>query len=976
MLNSLWCTHLLPSFAQSRLSTFFSELENLLSDDDKQQLNIFLDQEGLGQLHRVLIASDFVQHQLLKNPSWLLRILKEQRHNELSLTDYWQAWAGSVSALDEVEEFDRQLRQFRHFHMLRIIWRDCCRIASMPAITRELSYLAEVCVMGAIAFHQPRLSAELGEPVDADGEAQTLLIIAMGKLGAYELNLSSDIDLIFAYANRGETQSASPVSNQVYFERLGRRLIQSLDRTTADGHGFRIDMRLRPFGQSGALVSHFDALEDYYQTQGRDWERYAMIKARILGKQNEVSARLSEILHAFTYRRYVDFAMIEALRQLKAMIKQEERRRKLGDNIKLGSGGIREIEFIAQVFQLIRGGRDTELQDNRLLVILPRLEQLRCLPKGRADDPATAYTFLRNTEHALQALQDKQTQTLPSNPDNQARIAWVMGFGDWQSFLAELDRHRALVSKEFSHVISAKDDDNNAAERAGWTIMWQQLPELGVTESALLEGAGYQNTEHAVSLLTDLRRSPTVARLQPAVRERLDQFMPKLLSAISETPTPDMTLERILDLVKGVLRRSAYLVLLNENNGALQQLVKLAQASPWIASELAEHPALLDELLDQRTLYQLPSREELQDNLRRELLRISEDDLEAQMESLRYFRSSHGLRVAACEVVGSLPLMQVSDYLTFLAEIILQHILHLCWRQLVTQYGCPADSSPEQANFIIVGYGKLGGIEMGHGSDLDMVFVYDGDSQGSTQTTSADQRSIENAVFYTRLGQKIIHMLDARMTSGQLYEIDMRLRPSGNSGMLVSSLDAFEKYQQTLAWTWEHQALVRARPVAGNAQLQEKFMGLRHRILAQPRNNEQLKADVVTMREKMREHLGSDLDGKGDKQFHIKHDPGGIVDIEFMVQYAVLAWAYEHPDIVTYTDNIRILERLAQAGKLNAQQAQQLTSAYKAFRAKSHQLALQQQPNLVDPSLLAEERAVVVSLWQQLLGPASSGTTP
>jgi len=951
---------------------FLDRFEAALSALDNAELQSYWQDEQIQKaFFHVTANSEYVQQQIIRKPEWLLPWSQSTLNEPLNRRDYESLHSHMLRDAENLDSFNRGLRQFRNRAMVGIIWRDFQRLTSTLQTTQELTWLAEISIQEALLFHYSTLVERHGEPCNESGDPQPMLVIGMGKLGAAELNLSSDIDLIFAYPDRGDTQGGrKPVSNQEFFNQLGKNLIQSLDANTADGFVFRVDMRLRPFGQSGALVSHFDALEDYYQTQGREWERYAMIKARVVasslpGSQasQQAISGLYHLIRQFTYRKYVDFSVIEALRELKQKINQEVARRKLGNDVKLGAGGIREIEFIAQSFQLIRGGRDMELQDNRLLVVLPLLEQLNCLPAGKAEKLSEAYLFLRNTEHAIQGYQDRQTQKLPADPDQQLSIARVLGFETREAFFQQLEACQQCVKSEFASVIASPDDkEADTSNDCDWRCIWQQTLDTE-GQLAMLTDNGHENSEQALNALNDLHSASNVLTMRPSSRHRLDAFMPRLLSAVTQSNTPSATLTRILPLVRAVTRRSAYLLLLIENPGALRQLVTLAEASPWIAEQLAARPALLDELLDPSSLYHAPDKAELTDELRRVTLRIAEDDLEEQMEALRYFRYAHALRVAACEVTGALPLMKVSDYLTWLAETVLSYVLEISWRQLVSVHGYPDGVPSDMPPFLILGYGKLGGIELGHGSDLDLVFLHSASAMGSTDGDKRGGKSVDNQKFFMRLGQKVIHMLNARMASGELYEVDMRLRPSGNSGMLVTTLTAFEKYQQNEAWTWEHQALIRARPVAGSPSLAAQFYEVRHKILCQTRDHAKLKEDVTSMRDRMLKQLGSHKpDG-----FHLKQDRGGIVDIEFMVQYAVLAWAHKVPALTKYTDNIRILESLEQSGLMSTQEVEQLISAYKALRSQGHRLALQQQSRLMPAEALNEPlvtaREQVTAMW-------------
>ncbi len=865
-------------------------------------------------------------------------------------------------------ELDHALRRFRNREWLRIVWRDLNRLADTHSTTGDLSSLAETCLQGALDFHHRQLVSELGEPHSRDGVPQQLVIIGMGKLGARELNLSSDIDLIFTYPASGETVGGPrQVDNQQFFIKLGQRIIASLDQRTADGFVFRVDMRLRPYGQSGPLVINFDAMEEYYQDQGREWERYAMIKARVVAGDQVSGAELLRDLAPFVYRRYVDFSVIEALREMKGMIRREVKRRQLQDNIKLGGGGIREIEFIAQAFQLVRGGRDLGLQERSLTRVLDELLELEQLPMQAVRELKAANIFLRDTEHAIQAWLDRQTQQLPKEKKERAAIAWVMGFdGDWDRYYAALNEHRERVAEHFEAVIAdpEESDEIELSERP-----WEDLLHTGEDAALLAEltDAGYDEAEEVARLTLAMLEGGTVKRMQSIGRERLYDFLPRLLDACTEAELPGRCYLRILPLVEAVLRRTAYLVLLIENPGALSRLVRLCAASPWISRLLARNPVLLDELLNEDTLYSVPDQEGLYSELRQQMLRIPEDDQEAQMESLRYFKLAHVLRVAASEIVGTLPLMKVSDYLSYIAETVLSYVLQQAWHDLRSRHG-DLPGVAEELPFIVVAYGKLGGLELGYGSDLDLVFIHDVDSAAVTD----GERAVDGPTFFTRLGQRIIHILTATTGLGQLYDVDMRLRPSGNSGLLVTSIKAFAEYQNTSAWTWEHQALVRARVVAGGAVLARKFEELRASVLGKERDEPALCKEVVEMRERMRGQLASGGDGEKNGQFELKQGLGGIVDIEFMVQYAVLAQAHRYPSLTRYTDNIRILESLQAEGLLTEAQALALIDAYKAFRSFVHRSSLQEEKGLAPVSEVAEHREQVMTMWQQWMQPGDT----
>ncbi|MFV8572389.1 bifunctional [glutamate--ammonia ligase]-adenylyl-L-tyrosine phosphorylase/[glutamate--ammonia-ligase] adenylyltransferase [Marinobacter sp. SBS5] len=888
-------------------------------------------------------------------------------------TEAWltERWASYQEGVDAEPALHSALRRFRREVQFRVIWRDLMGWADLQETMLATSAFADVCIDGGLDWLYAKACHEFGtpwgkDPVTGEESPQKMVVLGMGKLGGRELNVSSDIDLIFAFPSNGETQGGRrALDNQQFFIRLGQRLIQALDQITADGFVFRVDMRLRPYGQSGALALSFAALETYYQDQGRDWERYAMVKARVVAGDQRAGAILIESLRPFVYRKYIDFSAFESLRNMKAMIGREVRRKGLEDNIKLGSGGIREIEFVVQAFQLIRGGRDRELQQRELLKILKELEELELLPSPVVNELREAYVFLRNIEHALQGVEDKQTQTLPDNPLCQARIARIMGFDDWAACESALAAHRERVALHFANIIATEDEegDGDAAVDDGWFELWLSEMDQPAAIEWLAE-QGYENPEGSYKLLAALHDGRTVQTMQTQGRKRLNQFMPLLLSALTDVENASETLERVLQLVEAILRRTAYMVLLVENPNALTQLVGLCSESPWIAKLLADTPLLLDELLNAESLYSPPAKEALQDDLRQQMLRIPYEDLEEQMESLRHFKKAHTLRVAASEIKGTLPLMKVSDYLTWIAEVVLDHVVDVAFSNLVSRHGRPqrSDGTACDTDFAILGYGKLGGIELGYTSDLDLVFVH----QSDPLLTTDGEKPIDNAIFYTRLGQRIVHILSTQTPSGQLYEVDMRLRPSGNSGLLVSTLQSFEKYQQNDAWTWEHQALARARGVAGCRDTLAAFERVRHDILCTKRDKPALRKEVVDMREKMRANLGTP-EAKRAEEFHVKHDLGGIVDIEFMVQYLMLAWSAEHPELTQWSDNIRQLEELGRAGVLDVADTEKLREAYITLRSTIHRRALQNLSSRVEGERFADERVYIEKMWKKVM---------
>ncbi len=925
-----------------------------------------LDDALLPELCRVWACSDFVAQYCVRDPALLFDLLDSG--------DLHQAYAVDTLAtrvqvaIDDAIDFDglgTALRRLRRREMLRIAWRDIAGHADLWRTSTELSALAEACVRGALGRLQGWLQTEWGVPTGAaSGTPQQLVVLGMGKLGAHELNFSSDIDLIFAYPESGETRGVPRTrSNEEFFTRLGRDLIRTLDENTAEGFVFRVDMRLRPFGGSGALALNFEAMENYYQVHGRDWERYALIKARPVAGRPEDGEQLLGLLRPFIYRRYLDYGAFAALREMKAMVAAEVQRQGMADNVKLGAGGIREVEFIGQAFQLIRGGREPALQQREIRRVLAWLAEQDYLPRYVVVQLLDAYVFLRDTEHRLQEYRDQQTHRLPTDQTARQRLAYSMDCETWDDFIPVLRGHMARVHSHFEQVFEAPQTGDG---KAALDALWQGTLDDVAAQMALRE-AGFDDTAAVLRQITALRDSSRYRALHRTGRERLDRLMPLLLGAAGAHDEADVVLQRLLKLIEAVARRSAYLSLLVEHPLALSQLVRLCAASPWIAARLVQYPLLLDELLDARSLYAPASRDELAAELQRRLDAVPDDDLEQAMDTLRQFKQAAVLCVAAADVMDAVPLMVVSDHLSHIAEVILEQVLELAWVDLQRRYGKPSaagDAPDEEKGFAIVAYGKLGGIELGYGSDLDMVFLHaSNDAAPVSSAVTAGPKVVADAVFYARLGQRIIHFLTALTPAGTLYEVDMRLRPSGASGLLVVGLPGFEDYQKNKAWIWEHQALVRARVVAGDGAVAKEFRRVRHEVLTRERDPLLLQKEVREMRERMRDNLSRESAG----WFDLKQGRGGIADIEFMVQFGVLRWAHQAPDLTDFTDNIRLLAGLAAHGFFNAQECRILSDAYRAYRAEVHRLSLQERPARVDTARLSGAREAVRGIWRKYL---------
>jgi glutamate-ammonia-ligase adenylyltransferase len=917
---------------------------------------------------KVWAASPFIGSLCARQPELWRSLIESadfaRRYNPGELAERIET---AVAKVDSESVLMKILRRLRLREAVRIGWRDLTGAAPLNETMRDLTNLAEACVRHALDWCYRDLCRRFGVPRNASGDEQCLIVLAMGKLGGRELNFSSDVDLIFAYPEEGVTDGAKSLENSQFFIRLGQRLIKVLNDTTAEGFVFRVDMRLRPFGEAGPLAMSANAMEDYFQQHGREWERYALIKARVIAGDHEAGRQLLKRLRPFIYRRYLDYGAFEALRKMKGLINDEIKRRGMGDNIKLGAGGIREIEFIGQAFQLIRGGRDISLQERSIQKVLGLLANKHQLPSFAVTRLLEAYTFLRHTENRLQMMGDQQTHLIPTDNVQRDRLALAMGYGDWPAFKLQLDLHRRHVDDQFEGVFATPQYEqavphSDGRERTGLQQLWQGVMD---DEQAvqLLARNGYRNAADVYAALKKHRQGRAYRLKSEMGRTRMDRLMPLLIAAVGQSTHPDTLLPRLLALTEAIARRSVYIALLAENPLALSQLVKLSAASPWIAEYLTRHPILLDELLDPRRLYAPQDKPGLEVQLKQELTHVDNQDMETLMDRLRHFKQASVLKVAAADVMGALPLMKVSDQLTWIAEVILDKVLTVAWQQLLAKYGRPRCLIAGKVHFpglAIVAYGKLGGIELGYGSDLDMVFLHD--SAGEKQYTEGG-KIIDNAVFFARLGARIIHLLTTFTPAGELYEVDARLRPSGRAGMLVNRVTAFEQYQRARAWTWEHQALVRARVVAGDPRIARQFAHIRRAVLGQPRNKRELCREVRAMRQKMWEEFAADT----THRFDLKRDPGGITDIEFMVQYSVLANAHEYPSLCDYTDNIRILDSLERCRLLSAENAAILRDSYRVMRDAVHAMSLQGEPAIVDETQYRARRREVMRIWRVLM---------
>ncbi|PID73167.1 MAG: bifunctional [glutamate--ammonia ligase]-adenylyl-L-tyrosine phosphorylase/[glutamate--ammonia-ligase] adenylyltransferase [Desulfobacterales bacterium] len=879
----------------------------------------------------------------------------------------------AAEAASGEDDLMRRLRILRRREMIRIAVRDLGGLAGLNETCADLSRLAEACVDAALDRLHRWLTAEWGVPVSDDGTPQHLVVMGMGKLGARELNFSSDIDLIFLFPASGATTGGRRhLSCDEFFQRLGRRLMRVIGEATADGFVFRVDMNLRPLGESGPLAMNFDAAEQYFQEQGREWERYAWIKARCVAGDREAGAAFLSRLNRFVYRRYLDYGVFEAIRDMKGRIEAESVRRNLTGNIKLGPGGIREVEFFGQIFQLLRGGVDAALQERRILAVLDLLKEKGLIQEEVRTDLAAAYVFLRHAEHRLQAWGDAQTHDLPAASQALTRLARSLGFAAAGEFQAALKEVRRTVHLHFQNLLQPEKERHPgpaecmSPDASGPLHDIWCFPSEDEARLIRMTEAGYRDPARALAIIGNFKSEFDAMAISREGRERIHRFMPMAAAAAGRAESPELVLERIISLVKSVLTRTSYIALFLEKPRALVHLVRLADASGWILSAMTRHPLLLDELIDARLLYRPPSYPEMAADLDNRMAMIPDDDLERQMDELRVFRSVNILRVAAADITNAIPLMHVSDHLSHVAEIILDRVLVLAREQLARRHGLPPCDPPltagggDESGFIIIAYGKLGGFELSYGSDLDLVFLH----SGTAGMSSGGRTGIDAVTWFTRLGQRIIHLLSTATTLGRLYETDMRLRPDGESGVLVRHMDGFERYQMETAWIWEQQALVRARPVAGDPRLAARFGKIRTASLTRKRDPEKLRTAIREMRERMRQELLTKIDGK----FDLKQGAGGMVDVEFLVQYLVLRHCRRHPEILRWTDNVRLIGELARVGALTPGESHLLRRALLCYRTTGHKLNLRELPQRIGPDRYPDLRREVSRIWQAYMG--------
>ena len=924
-----------------------------MNDRDSTALDVFADRaltqlraaapgltwtDGLSQRCRAIaIASDFAISVLARQPDLLARLAGDDGES--------LAPAPQLNAENRTD-WPMLLRRYRVAESTRLIWRDVLGLDDVDATLTGSTHLAETCLQLALAALEAEFAQRYGVVRGTDGSKQRLVVFGLGKLGGGELNFSSDVDLVYAYPQDGDSDGARSLTAEDYFARLGQQLAKLLDEITADGFSHRVDLRLRPFGNAGRIALSFAAMEQYFQREGRDWERYAWQKARPVAGDLDAGEHFLQTLRPFVYRRYLDYGALQGLREMKAVIAAEVARKDLADDIKRGPGGIREIEFLAQALQLIRGGREPALQQRRLLPAIRALVDARQIAGDTAEALIESYRFLRQLENRLQMLRDAQTHALPENALDRLRIFSALDHVDWAALQSELDRHRARVAAEFGELLAAR---GRTVEQGSLNTYWRALPAAG--ESNALAAAGFSEADALDSTLRDFARAPGVRDLSDAARTRLDRVLPALIEAAAQSSQPDATLRRAVSLLQNILRRSSYLALLDEQPSALARLVTALSRSALLAERLAAHPLLLDELLDARAVDALPQRAELLAGC--EAAIASADDVEAALHALNETRLALSFRIALATLDGRQSARDSTRQLAWLADAVVAIVLRLAEREIQAAHG-----RVPNARFAVLGYGSLGGEELSFGSDLDLVFLYTADAA----TQSDGVRALDASRYFARLAQKLVALLGAPTGAGKLYEVDVRLRPDGAKGLLVSTLNSYAEYQRERAWTWEHQALVRARCIAGDATLCTDYERIRDDTLARPRDAATMRDEVSAMRRKMR----AELDRSSPARFDLKQGDGGLVDLEFLLQFLVLRDASQHPQLLVPRDTPGLLEAVHAVGSIDSDIATALGMAHATLLADGLGCTLDRRPRLApETETIAKARETIRAVTKQ-----------
>jgi len=936
-------TAALPEVFNHSLALYWQRLLESAESENQAKLPELAAKESA--LPLVWCASDFIASWCIRQPQSFTEMLKTGRLTRVISVPEWRAYQAELvdSSVDE-KTLDIELRAFRQRCMVQIAWRDIAGLAEVEETITALSRLAEVCLQVALSQHQKWLAERAGTPRNEAGDESQIICLGLGKLGGGELNFSSDIDLIFAYSDSGQTDGSKVMDNQAFFTRLVQKVVGSLDRVDAGGFVFRTDLRLRPNGESGPVVLSFAAMEHYYQTHGRDWERYALIKARVVAGVESAGKQLTDLLRPFVYRKYLDYSAFDSIREMKHLIERQLGEEGVEDDVKLGRGGIREIEFLVQNFQLIRGGREQCFRTQSLYKASEVMIEQGLMEKQNVERMIAAYRFLRTTEHRLQMVADRQTQILPSDETERCRLAVSMGFADWAAYLSALDRHRDFVQGVFNDALTDPVDVETDSDLDTLSAIWRQETrgEQAVSE---LQNIGIERAEECLKLLQQFYGGKLYQAYASVERQRLDRLMPLVLKEIIGSRQGFRTVSAFISIVEAIGRRSVYLSLLIENPIALQQLLKLCSASPWISRHIGRHPVVLDELIQPLESAFAQDKAELDAALKVRLAEVEPGDEEAQLNALREFYHARVLRIAAADVSGKFDTERIHLSLTHLAELLLQHVLKDAMRIVEKKQG----KAPGEIG--IIAYGKFAGSELGYHSDLDIVVCFE---------PAADASATAAEYYFSRVGQKLVHLISARTQAGVLFELDMRLRPSGRSGTLVTSLKGFAEYQNNNAWVWEHQALVRAKMVVGSAAMQKKFEAIRRTILTKQRSTVDLAGEIVDMRNRMREANSE----SNETLFDLKLDRGGIVDIEFLLQYLVLSSASNHPEVLVPRSTNALIAAAANAGLIPEEDAVFLCKTYIEYLRSALHCKLMDQPVRIAQDEMQAERQRVKQIWQ------------
>lgn len=945
----------------------WTQLQTLLQSRDYQ-----FDTHFQHHIERLAISSSYALNQLCRTPDLLLKLHSLEQLNSTQLNSapfdpepfdpepFDLEQSRLTKACDnavDMTSIQKILRQHRHAKLIQIIYLDVINNMPLKQILVHLSDLADQLIRCALRAAEKQLVTKHGQPLDAEGNAMTLNVIAMGKLGGQELNFSSDVDLICSYANEGELDGFGHLSYHEFFTRVVRLLVQLLNDTTEDGFVYRVDLRLRPWGNSGPVALHHQALEHYYQLHGREWEQYAMVKARIITGSSSDQHYIKSILKPFVYRKYHDYRVFEGLAGLKDQIDHQAKLNNMGDNIKVGSGGIREIEFFVQAFQILKGGRNNRLQSPKIFSCFDSLKNQNIIAKKTIEALRDAYVFLRQLENKIQMIADEQSHSCPQNQLIQQRIAHTMNLPNWRAVQNQLDEHRATVSHHFTALFKREvETDQNITITDAFGEGYSDHQQI-----KLLQSYGLECAPEISHRLTDFFTSKAWGFMSARAKQRFTTLLPDLLQSVAQTKNHLVLFGRLINLFCSIAGRSVYFELLHQNGHLRNKLVHLFNQSEWIAQQVAQYPMLLEHLIQVTDGCDNFDRYQIANSLQIQLDNVA-GDTELELDVLRLFKREQTIVIAIAELSDQITTIAVSRYLTELAEVILDAVYRLACTALQSQYGqpiCQQDDSRE-ANFAIIGYGKLGGQEMNYQSDLDVIFLHD--STGIKQVTNG-KRSIDNHVYFARLAQKIISMTSILTSAGKLYDIDSRLRPEGASGLLVSSDHAYHQYQLHKAWTWEHQALVRARQVAGSLILKPVFDRMRQTILTITREPEKLKKHIVEMRAKINQHNPPNE----DQICNLKYAKGCMVDIEFMVQYWTLKYASKVSTIAAYSDNISLINELFRLNLISSDQSQ-LVDIYQTYQRWLHRTVLQNNPAEIACGLIATEIEQVNKCWDKCFG--------